>query len=184
MDGMDPQLVSRAREGDEAAFAAMMRAIGGRLHAIALRILREPSLAEDALQQALIDIWRKLPTLREVSRFEAWAYRLLVNACADEARKKRRALPDMPLVREPTTADHSSIVGDRDQLERAFGRLSIDHRAVVVLHHYMDLTIEDTAEALGISTGTAKSRLHRAMEKLRLALAVDAPGTAPQEAVR
>jgi RNA polymerase sigma factor (sigma-70 family) len=90
----------------------------------------------------------------------------------------------MPFVREPTAADHSGTVGDRDQLERAFARLSIDHRAVVVLHHYMDLTIEDTADALGISTGTAKSRLHRAMAKLRVALAPDAPGTVPQEALR
>jgi RNA polymerase sigma-70 factor (ECF subfamily) len=181
---MDPQLISQAREGDEAAFAAVTRAIGGRLHAVALRILREPSLAEDAMQQALLYIWRKLPTLREVARFEAWAYRLLVNACADEARRQRRALPDLPFVREPTAADHSGRVGDRDQLERAFARLSIDHRAVVVLHHYMDLTIEDTADALGISTGTAKSRLHRAMAKLRVALAPDAPGTVPQEALR
>jgi RNA polymerase sigma-70 factor (ECF subfamily) len=181
---MDPQLVNQAQEGDEAAFAAVARAIGGRLHAVALRILREPSLADDAMQQALLDIWRKLPTLREVAKFEAWAYRLLVNACADEARKKRRALPDMPIVREPAAADHSGSVGDRDQLERAFARLSIDHRAVVVLHHYLDLTIEDTADALGISTGTAKSRLHRAMAKLRVALAPDAPGAAPQEALR
>jgi RNA polymerase sigma-70 factor, ECF subfamily len=181
---MDPQLVSRAREGDEAAFAALMRAIGGRLHAVALRILREPDLAEDAMQQALITIWRKLPTLRDEKRFDAWAYRLLVNACSDEARRRRRALPAMPVVREPAAADHSGVVGDREQLERAFARLSIDHRAVVVLHHYMDLTIEDTAAALGISPGTAKSRLHRATEKLRLALLADVPSGATQEAVR
>ena len=125
---MDAELVSRAREGDEAAFAALTRAIGGRLHAIALRILREPDLAEDALQQALITIWRKLPTLRDDARFEAWAYRLLVNACADEAGRRRRALPALPVVREPATTDHSGAVGDREQLERAFARLSIDHR--------------------------------------------------------
>ncbi len=69
--------------------------------------------------------------------------------------------------------DDTSTVNDRDQLERGFRRLSLDHRAVVVMHYYLDLTIEDTAQALGISVGTAKSRLNRAMSKLRLALAAE-----------
>jgi RNA polymerase sigma-70 factor (ECF subfamily) len=67
------------------------------------------------------------------------------------------------------------MVNDRDQLERGFARLSLDHRAVVVMHYYLDLTIEDTAAALGISVGTAKSRLNRAMTKLRTALHADRP---------
>jgi RNA polymerase sigma-70 factor (ECF subfamily) len=70
---------------------------------------------------------------------------------------------------------------DRDQLERGFRRLSLDHRAVVVLHYYLDLTLEDTAAALGISVGTAKSRLHRAKVELRLALHAAVPATPEPE---
>jgi RNA polymerase sigma-70 factor (ECF subfamily) len=170
---MDVGLVIRAQHGDEAAFAALTAASAGRLHRVALRILREPGLAEDATQQALIAIWRKLPRLKDPARFEAWSYRFVVNACSDEARRARRSLPEINAYQEPISADHAGIVGDRDLLERGFKRLSVDHRAVIVLHHYMDLTIEDTAEALGISVGTTKSRLHRAMAKLRIALGAD-----------
>jgi RNA polymerase sigma-70 factor (ECF subfamily) len=183
---MDPRLVIRAQEGDETAFAAITQAIGGRLHRVALRILRNQHAAEDATQQALVDIWRKLPTLRDPSRFDAWSYRFVVNACSDEARRRKRSLPDLHVSREPVTPSPASIVDDRDQLERGFERLSMDHRAVIVLHHYLDLTLEDTATALGISTGTAKSRLNRAMTKLRMALEADSPnpGTVPLEATR
>ena len=74
----------------------------------------------------------------------------------------------------PTQADGSSAVADRDQLERGFRRLSIDHRAVVVLHHYLDWPLERVADALGIPPGTARSRLHHAMRGLRAALDADA----------
>ena len=67
----------------------------------------------------------------------------------------------------------SSVV-DRDQLERGFRRLSIDHRAVVVLHHYLDMTVDEVAQTLGVPVGTVRSRLHYAMRALRSALEADA----------
>ena len=76
----------------------------------------------------------------------------------------------------------SSVV-DRDQLERGFRRLSIDHRAVVVLHHYLDLPLDEVAETLGVPVGTVRSRLHHAMRGLRAALEADAR-PAPQEVAR
>ena len=78
----------------------------------------------------------------------------------------------------PEVAEGLSSVVDRDQLERGFKRLSIDHRAVVVLHHYLDLPLDEVADALGVPAGTVRSRLHHAMRGLRAALEADArPGT-------
>jgi RNA polymerase sigma-70 factor, ECF subfamily len=170
---MDVQLVVRAQQGDEIAFALITQAVHGRFKQVAYRILRDRHLAEDAMQQALVDIWRKLPTLRDPERFDGWSYRFLVHACYRESKRYRDAYRELPGEREPSTPDGTRAVNDRDQLERGFRRLSLDHRAVVVTHYYLDLTIEDTAEALGISVGTAKSRLNRAMANLRLALHAD-----------
>jgi RNA polymerase sigma-70 factor (ECF subfamily) len=173
---MDTDLVTRAQRGDEEAFASLAVAAGDRLHAVAHRILRDLDLAEDATQQALLAIWRDLPQLRDPARFDAWSYRLLVRACYAEGRRSRTWTPNMRLLPSDgsSQADGSSGVADRDQLERGFRRLSIDHRAVVVLHHYLDMPLDRVAEALGIPAGTARSRLHHAMRGLRAALDADA----------
>jgi RNA polymerase sigma-70 factor (ECF subfamily) len=172
---MDTDLVIRAQSGDEQAFASLAVACGDRLHAVAHRILRDIDLAEDATQQALLAIWRDLPQLRDPARFEGWSYRLLVRACYAEGRRTRRWTPTLRLlpVDEPIGADATSSVHDRDQLERGFRRLSLEHRAVVVLHHYLDLSIDEVAEALGVPVGTVRSRLHHAMRGLRAALDAD-----------
>jgi len=176
---MDTDLVVRAQRGDEEAFASLAVAAGDRLHAVAHRILRDTDLAEDATQQALLSIWRDLPTLRDPARFDAWSYRLLVRACYAEGRKERRWVPNLRLLPtdEPISIDDLGSVVDRDELERGFRRLSIDHRAVVVLHHYLDLPLDQVAEALGIPVGTVASRLHYAMRALRAALDADARST-------
>ena len=173
---MDTDLVTRAQHGDEEAFASLAVAVGDRLHAVAHRILRDIDLAEDATQQALLAIWRDLPQLRDPARFDAWSYRLLVRACYAEGRRGHNWTPNMRLLPsdEPMQADGSSAVVDRDQLERGFRRLSIDHRAVVVLHHYLDMPLDRVADTLGIPTGTVRSRLHHAMRGLRAALDADA----------
>jgi len=173
---MDADLVIRAQHGDEEAFASLAVAVGDRLHAVSHRILRDIDLAEDATQQALLAIWRDLPTLRDPARFDAWAYRLLVRACYAEGRRTSHWTPNLRILQvdEPAAADALSLVVDRDQLERGFRRLSIEHRAVVVLHHYLDLSLEAIAEILGVPIGTVRSRLHHAMRGLRAALDADA----------
>jgi RNA polymerase sigma-70 factor, ECF subfamily len=181
---VDAELIGRAQHGDEEAFASLAVAAGDRLHAVAHRILRDIELAEDATQQALLAIWRDLPQLRDPARFDAWSYRLLVRACYAEARRTRQWTPNLHILPTdaPAREDLSSIV-DRDQLERGFRRLSIDHRAVVVLHHYLDLPLDAVADVLGVPVGTVRSRLHHAMRGLRAALEADArPAT--QEVAR
>ena len=182
---MDTHLVVRAQRGDEEAFASLAVAVGDRLHAVAHRILRDTDLAEDATQQALLAIWRDLPTLRDPARFDAWSYRLLLRACYAEGRRTRQWSPNLRLLPadEPSGPEGLSSVVDRDQLERGFRRLSIDHRAVVVLHHYLDLPLEAVAETLGVPLGTVRSRLLHAMRGLRAALDADAR-PAVQEASR
>ena len=173
---MDTDLVIRAQRGDEEAFASLAVAAGDRLHAVAFRILRDTDLAEDASQQALLTIWRDLPQLRDPARFDAWSYRVLVRACYAEGRRARHWAPNLTLLPadEPEVAEGLSSVVDRDQLERGFRRLSIDHRVVVVLHHYLDLPLEEVADAVGVPIGTVRSRLHHAMRGLRAALEADA----------
>ena len=173
---MDTDLVIRAQHGDRSAFALLAAGIANRYLAVARKILRDHDLADDATQQALLSIWQDLPQLRDPARFEAWSYRLLVRACYAEGRKERRWAPNLRLlpVDEPITDDGLSSVVDRDQLESGFRRVSLDHRAVVVFHHYLGLPLDRVAEILGIPVGTAHSRLHHAMRGLRAALDADA----------
>jgi RNA polymerase sigma-70 factor (ECF subfamily) len=173
---MDSDLVIRAQRGDEEAFASLAVACGDRLHAVAHRILRDVDLAEDATQQALLAIWQNLPSLRDPTRFEAWSYRLLVHACYDEGRRTHVWKPNLQILygHEPAASDALSEVHDRDQLERGFRRLSIEHRAVVVLHQYLDLSIDEVADTLGVPAGTVRSRFRYAMRGLRAALDADA----------
>ena len=181
---MDTELVKRAQHGDREAFTSLAAAMADRFLAVSRRILRDLALAEDATQQALLSIWRDLPQLRDPARFEAWSYRLLVRACYAEARRTRRWAPNIRLlpVEEPVATDEVGLVVDRDQLERGFRRLSLDHRTVVVLHHYLDLPLPEVAEALGVPLGTATSRLHYAMRGLRAALDADARPTSREAA--
>jgi RNA polymerase sigma-70 factor (ECF subfamily) len=173
---MQLELVERARRGDHDAFAALAGAAFFRLDAAARLILRDPDQAKDAVQETLVRAWRDLPTLRSPDRFDAWLHRLLVRACIDEARRLKRHRLDVelnPFDQHPV-ADHTSSTVDRDQLERGFSRLEPEARALIVLHHYLDLPLPEVAIALRIPLGTAKSRLHRALQSMRAALDADA----------
>jgi len=172
---MQHELVERARRGDREAFGQLAAAEVDRLNAIARLVLRDPDLAEDATQEALVRCWRQLPKLRDVERFEAWLYRILVRAANDEVQRRRRFQVAIQAVGPAgSIGDGAGQLADRDELERGFRRLSVDHRAVVVLHHYAGLSLPEVAETLGIPHGTAKSRYHYAMAALRAALAAEA----------
>jgi RNA polymerase sigma-70 factor, ECF subfamily len=171
---MDRYLVERAQGGDREAFSSVAFALSDRLFGVAHRILRDADAAGDALQVALVRIWRDLPALREPERLDAWAYRILVHACHDELRRRRGRPPVLQLLPDDAAVDHSIVsVADRDQLEHAFRDLSTDHRAVVVLHYYRDLTLAEIADVLRIPIGTVRSRLHYARRSLRAAIEAD-----------
>lgn len=172
-------LVEAAQRGDHEAFEVLAVAAGDRLFRIARLILRDVQAAEDAVQEALVKAWRELPRLQDPERFDAWLHRLLVNACADQGRLRRRRSVEVRLVRlEPSQPDGSESAADRDQLERGFRRLKPDQRVAVVLHFYLGLSAPEIAETLGVPVGTIKSRLHYATEALRARLEADARGPA------
>jgi RNA polymerase sigma-70 factor (ECF subfamily) len=173
---VDASLVIRAQRGDRAAFGLLAAEIATRFLAVARRILRDVDLAEDATQRALVATWRDLPQLRDPARFDAWSYRLLVRACYAEGRRARQWSPNLRLLPtdEPTESGGIDAVVQRDQLETAIRRLSVDHRTVLVLHHYADIPLDRVAQILEIPVGTVYSRLHHAMRAMRAALDADA----------
>jgi RNA polymerase sigma-70 factor (ECF subfamily) len=175
-------LVERARKGDRYAFAELVRASGARLDAAARLILRDPELAQDAVQETLIRAWRSLPGLRDPASFDHWLHSLMVRACIDLIRKRKRRVIEVEVepIHDPQTRDETLRVADRDQLDRALAHLEPEIRAVVVLHFYLDLPLPKVAEMLGIPVGTAKSRLHRSMGMLRSTFAID-EATSPGE---
>jgi RNA polymerase sigma-70 factor (ECF subfamily) len=182
---MERSLVERAQKGDREAFQELAFAISDRLFAVAHRILRDFDAAGDALQTALLRIWRDLPSLRDPDRMEAWAYRALVRACHDQLRRERRAAPDLRLLTaETTSADPAANVSDREELERAFDRLNADQRAVIVLQYYRDLTLPEIAEVLQVPIGTVRSRIHYAKRVLRAAIEADARPTVTESHFR
>jgi RNA polymerase sigma-70 factor (ECF subfamily) len=177
---VDRDLVEQAQHGDREAFAILARTRGDVLFGIARRILRDVHLAEDAVQQALVIAWRELPRLRDPDRFDAWLQRALVHACYAEARRKRawmtsvRVLP----VDGPAGPDDLASMIDRDEVERGFRRLPPNQRAILVLHHYLGLGLNEIGEVLDIPPGTARSRLHYAHRAMRALLEADARPTA------
>jgi RNA polymerase sigma-70 factor (ECF subfamily) len=166
---VERRLVELAQRGDEGAFSEIAFALSPRLFPVAQRILRDYHRAEDATQQTLVQVWRKLPNLSDPDKFDGWAYRILVNTCYAEARKSRRLIDS-----DSATGDSVLSVADRDALERAFDRLSTEQRAVLVLQYYLDLGHPQIADMLGVPLGTVKSRASAGRQALRAALEADA----------
>ena len=171
----DLDAVVRARGGDRDAFDRLAMQVVDRLYRVARLVLRDAERAEDAVQEALVRCWRDLPSLRDATRFDAWLHRLLMRAIHDEFRASRRQRVVVSMLRpDGSVGDRSEDIATREQLERGFQRLTIEHRAVLVLRLYLGLSLEETAATLGIPTGTAKSRLHYATQAMRDALEADA----------
>ncbi|HSM32770.1 MAG TPA: RNA polymerase sigma factor [Anaerolineae bacterium] len=187
---MDQDLVVRVQAGDQRAFETLATADYARLQRLAYSVLADPASAEDATQQALLDIWRKVRRLRDPAKYEAWSYRLLVRACYAEARRQSKWMTrvDLASADELRAVDAYGVVADRDQLERGFQRLSMDHRVVIVLRFLLGMSPEDLAATLAIPRWTVYKRLQAATRAMRAALDADARSVAvvagKQEALR
>jgi RNA polymerase sigma-70 factor (ECF subfamily) len=170
--GVTTELVERAQRGDHEAFDALAAAAYHRLYAIARRILRDGYAAEDAVQDTLVRAWRDLRSLRDRDRFDAWLHRLLVHACADQVRRRRRSPLTVAIdsIERPDPGDDFDRVVDRDQIERAFLELSVEHRAVLVLTQYVGLPAPEVAAILGVPVGTVYSRIHHGTKAMRASL--------------
>jgi RNA polymerase sigma-70 factor (ECF subfamily) len=170
---LDGQLVERARAGDADAFDQLVRERLDPVYRLALGILGEAADARDATQDAFVAAWRKLPSLREPAKFDAWLDQITVNACRMALRKRKgvRELRLMPEADLPA-ADRSAAQANATAIafDVAFERLSVDQRALLLEHHLDGLGVDELGKRLGIPAGTVKSRLFAARRALEAAL--------------
>jgi len=162
--------------GDRDAFSQLAAARMNRLYRVATLIVRDQDAAADVVQDALLAAWRDMPSLRDPGSFDPWLRRLLVRACTRaSARRRRSTVIEIPLDLAGTAldADHPGALALHDQLDRGFRHLKHEQRVVIVLRHYLGLTLAETADAIGVPVGTVQSRLNRAMQALRAALDAD-----------
>lgn len=159
------------------AFETRATACVPHAHRLAAAIVG-PDDAADAVQDALVEAWRRLGSLRDPDRFEPWLRSIVINRCRNVLRARGRRprttsiVPDQAPTGGARSPELESVVL-RDALDRAFQRLSAEHRTVLALRHTLDLPLGEMARTLGIPEGTVKSRLHAATERLRAAYEED-----------
>ena len=169
-------LVERARAGDHSAFAILARGSFWRMYGAAKLILRDQDRAEDAVQEAMLQAWRHVAALRDPEAWDAWLYRLTIRACYRQTRRgagKDVVALDLTADRPAPGSDFAGTVVERHRIMAALSGLVLEQRAVIVLHFYLDLPLTQAAAVLDVPVGTAKSRLHRALEALRATLGED-----------
>jgi RNA polymerase sigma-70 factor (ECF subfamily) len=173
----EANLIARAQQGDEAAFAEIYGRYNRRVFALCLRLTRVPADAEDLTQEVFLLLFRKISTFRGESAFSTWLHRMVANVAFMHLRKKARppislddegTFPDEPVRRE--VADHDlRLKGciDRVTLERAIAGLPPGYRAVYALYELQGYGHHEIAEIMNWSVGNSKSQLHKARRKLR-----------------
>ena len=155
----------------DAAFLLLANEHLDRAYRLARAILRDAVEAQDATHDAFVQAWRKWDSLRDPERFDAWFDRILINTCRNRLRANRWRASDISPQLNIATGDPVSRAEDRQVIGAAIASLSPDHRVVVALRFYRDLTVPDIAARLGIPAGTVKSRLHDALRRLHDAIA-------------
>jgi RNA polymerase sigma-70 factor (ECF subfamily) len=176
----ETQLIERAQQGDEAAFAALFESHKRRVYSLCLRMTANTAEAEDLTQEAFLQLFRKIATFRGESAFSTWLHRLVVNVVLMHLRK--RGLQQVSLD-EPDTSQDEPVrrdFGDEDRrlmksvdrlgLERAIAKLPGGYRTVFILHDIEGYEHNEIAEIMNCSVGNSKSQLHKARLKLRDAL--------------
>ena len=152
-----------------------------RAYRLAAAILEDDAEAEDAVHDAGLRAWSRWPELRDLSRFDAWFDRIVVNACRDRLRRRRLRPVGLDRLGDPPAPDDLAASPERDALRRALATLTPEHRAVVLRHHVEGLPVAEIALRTGEREGTVKSRLHYALRELRAAYEAEQrdPGRVP-----
>lgn len=164
-------LVTAARRGDRDAFAELVDLESREAIGLSLSILRCQPDAEDAAQEAFVRAWRRLPALRDADLWGGWFRRLTVTSAIDYYRRRRNGhLVPFNGQEPPPLPDAQHSLAARDETWRLISRLDAKDQMLLVLRFGHDLELPQVAEALGIPVGTAKSRLHRTLARLRAEL--------------
>jgi RNA polymerase sigma-70 factor (ECF subfamily) len=179
----ETQLIARAQQGEEEAFAALFEAHKRRVYSLCLRMTGNTAEAEDLAQEAFLQLFRKISTFRGESAFSTWLHRLAVNVVLMHLRKKglqQVSLDEVDTSQdEPVKRDYGDndrrLTGsvDRIGLQRAIADLPPGYRTVFVLHDVEGYEHNEIAEIMNCSVGNSKSQLHKARMKLRERLRQD-----------
>jgi len=164
-DQTEANLIRAAKKGDSAAFASLLRAEYRVAFRLAYGLLHDINEAEDAVQEGAFRAWRKLDNLREGSRLRPWFLAVVANECR-AIRSKRRPSTAQAEVLDKVQSRDTDIAESLD-LRRGLARLDHGQRLALVLRFYLDLPYEDIAVTLGITTKAARSRVERAVQRLR-----------------
>lgn len=166
----EAELVRAAKGGDRAAFAELLRPEYGTALRLACGLLQDPGEAEDAVQEAAFTAWRRIGNLHEGSSLRPWLLGIVANRCRAMKRDKWWSVSrsEPPEGEAPVTDLTSSI-----DLRRALRRISYDERLVLVLRYYLDMPYEEIAATLGISPKAARTRVERAIHRLRPIMRVE-----------
>jgi RNA polymerase sigma factor (sigma-70 family) len=177
-DRSDEALLARVARGDEAALGEVYDRFGRVAYGLALRILRDERLAEDAVQEAFLAVWRQAPSFRaERARAQTWVLTIVHRRAVDLVRReeRRRADPLEPAA-EPSGASAAEEAGLRERrsvVQRALAELPLEQREPIELAYYAGLTQSELAERLGQPIGTIKSRMFTGLTRLRTLLTDD-----------
>jgi RNA polymerase sigma-70 factor (ECF subfamily) len=171
-------IFSRCQAGDQDAFGVLVDRHKGVLFGTAYLMTRDRDRAEDAVQAALIQMWRHLPSLHLRGNLKTWLVRIVVNEVLQQRRRKRAPTLTLEQVPEPpANSDGADTTLTRDEmlrsLKRAMDTLPSDQRQTVVLRYFSDLTVPEIAATMGCREGTIKSRLSRALDRLGRILVSD-----------
>jgi RNA polymerase sigma-70 factor (ECF subfamily) len=160
----DDALVAAARDGDQQAFEELVREHIQPVYAHALRMFREPSSAEDAVQEVFVKVLRGLATFDGQSAFSTWLYRVTRNVCLDMLRAgSRRPVPVDPLdMLDRSQPDFADAVATSSAIEQAIKALAPEDRDALNAVTLFGLSYAEAAESLGVPAGTVKSRVFRA----------------------
>jgi RNA polymerase sigma-70 factor (ECF subfamily) len=172
-DHLERRWLERASQGDEQAFAELVRHHQDQLYRIALRMVGDPGTAQDVVQEALLQAWQHLPSFRGEARFSTWVTRIVINRCHNVQQRIRTAAPlresqegDAVLPWIPAAETEAMAAQTRSAVREALLSLPFDQRAPLVLTTFAGCTHAEAGSILGISESAAKVRAHRARRTL------------------
>jgi len=177
-ESQEAALIRRCQAGDKEAFGTLVGQYRSVLFGTAYLMMRDRGLAEDAVQESLIQIWKHLPSFRLKSGIKTWLVRIVINEVKQQTRKKK--LPMIPLEEANEVLSELDDVEsplirneERKRLKQVLDELPSEQRETVILRYYSDLTVPEIAEAMNQREGTIKSRLSRALDRLGKILSRD-----------